>query len=68
MWSQVGPVNGRHAWIPITLVVENSSEVNPKERMWGRLLASTGQPLFHDKPDKKEVHQSVAFDVSPRSK
>jgi len=46
----VGPVNGRHALLPITEVVKESSQVNPGDRMWARLLASTGQPSFekHD--------------------
>lgn len=46
----VGPVNGRHAWLPITQVTKQSSQVNPKDRMWARLLASTGQPSFKARP------------------
>ena len=42
----VGPVNGRHAWLPITLVTQSTSQIDPQNRMWGRLLATTGQPLF----------------------
>lgn len=46
----VGPVNGRHAWLPITQVTKQSSQVNPRDRMWARLLASTGQPSFRNPP------------------
>mmetsp|Transcript_48594 Transcript_48594/g.92948 ORF Transcript_48594/g.92948 Transcript_48594/m.92948 type:complete len:547 (-) Transcript_48594:377-2017(-) len=51
----VGPVNGRHAWLPITMVVQVSSQVNPRERMWARLLASTGQPSFNESAVAKEI-------------
>ena len=56
---QVGPVNNRHAWLPITQVVEQSSQVDPGERMWSRLLASTGQPTFERKPETEESWSEV---------
>lgn len=42
----VGPVNSRHAYIPINRVTETTNTVNITGRMWGRLLASTNQPSF----------------------
>ncbi|KAK4431695.1 ATP-dependent 6-phosphofructokinase, chloroplastic [Sesamum alatum] len=42
----VGPVNGRHAYIPINRVTETTNTVKLTDRMWARLLASTNQPSF----------------------
>ncbi|MCO5557572.1 hypothetical protein L7F22_011138 [Adiantum nelumboides] len=42
----VGPVNGRHAYIPISRVTERQNQVNIAGRMWARLLSSTNQPAF----------------------
>ncbi|CAN4080729.1 unnamed protein product [Withania somnifera] len=42
----VGPVNSRHAYIPINRVTETTNTVNITGRMWARLLASTNQPSF----------------------
>uniref|UniRef100_A0A0D6R203 ATP-dependent 6-phosphofructokinase n=1 Tax=Araucaria cunninghamii TaxID=56994 RepID=A0A0D6R203_ARACU len=42
----VGPVNGRHAYIPISRVTETRHEVKITDRMWARLLSSTNQPSF----------------------
>ncbi|KAJ7531163.1 hypothetical protein O6H91_14G034600 [Diphasiastrum complanatum] len=42
----VGPVNGRHAYIPIDRVTEKQRRVNTSDRMWARLLSSTNQPDF----------------------
>ncbi|XP_010546134.1 PREDICTED: ATP-dependent 6-phosphofructokinase 4, chloroplastic isoform X2 [Tarenaya hassleriana] len=41
----VGPVNSRHAYIPIS-VTETTNKVKLTDRMWARLLASTNQPSF----------------------
>ncbi|CAN6441382.1 unnamed protein product [Victoria cruziana] len=43
----VGPVNGRHAYIPIHTLIEKQHQVCPTDRMWARLLSSTNQPSFH---------------------
>ncbi|KAK1415389.1 hypothetical protein QVD17_31170 [Tagetes erecta] len=45
----VGPVNSRHAYIPIGRVTEATNVVKLTDRMWARLLASTNQPTFLDK-------------------
>ncbi|KAL4326042.1 hypothetical protein GQ457_11G030130 [Hibiscus cannabinus] len=42
----VGPVNSRHAYIPISHVTETQNTVKLTDRMWARLLASTNQPSF----------------------
>ncbi|KDO40004.1 hypothetical protein CISIN_1g0094441mg, partial [Citrus sinensis] len=42
----VGPVNSRHAYIPIARVTETQKTVKLTDRMWARLLASTNQPSF----------------------
>ncbi|KAG0493901.1 hypothetical protein HPP92_004895 [Vanilla planifolia] len=42
----VGPVNGRHAYIPFYRVTEKQNKVVITDRMWARLLSSTNQPSF----------------------
>lgn len=42
----VGPVNSRHAYIPISRVTETQNTVKLTDRSWARLLASTNQPSF----------------------
>ncbi|KAL8149315.1 ATP-dependent 6-phosphofructokinase 4, chloroplastic isoform X1 [Apium graveolens] len=42
----VGPVNSRHAYIPISRVTETQNVVKLTDRSWARLLASTNQPSF----------------------
>ncbi|KAK4354663.1 hypothetical protein RND71_026857 [Anisodus tanguticus] len=42
----VGPVNGRHAYIPFNRIIEKQNKVVITDRMWARLLSSTLQPSF----------------------
>ncbi|XP_044471168.1 ATP-dependent 6-phosphofructokinase 6-like [Mangifera indica] len=42
----VGPVNGRHAYIPFYRITEKQKKVVITDRMWARLLSSTSQPSF----------------------
>ncbi|EEF45836.1 ATP-dependent 6-phosphofructokinase 6 [Ricinus communis] len=42
----VGPVNGRHAYIPFNRITEKQNNVVITDRMWARLLSSTDQPSF----------------------
>ncbi|CAA7408744.1 unnamed protein product [Spirodela intermedia] len=42
----VGPVNGRHAYIPFYRTTETQRKVVITDRMWARLLSSTNQPSF----------------------
>ncbi|KAJ0964729.1 hypothetical protein J5N97_025867 [Dioscorea zingiberensis] len=42
----VGPVNGRHAYIPFHRVTETQNKVVITDQMWARLLSSTNQPSF----------------------
>ncbi|KAJ4718001.1 ATP-dependent 6-phosphofructokinase [Melia azedarach] len=44
----VGPVNGRHAYIPFYRITERQNKVVITDRMWARLLSSTNQPSFLD--------------------
>ncbi|KAI9160710.1 hypothetical protein LWI28_010873 [Acer negundo] len=47
----VGPVNSKHAYIPIAHVTEATKKVKLTDRMWARLLASTNQPSFLNRSD-----------------
>lgn len=60
----VGPVNGRHAYIPISRVTESPNRVNIADRMWARLLSSTNQPAFIDADEinKKESKGAAKAD------
>ncbi|KAH9665634.1 ATP-dependent 6-phosphofructokinase 3 [Citrus sinensis] len=54
----VGPVNGRHAYIPFYRITERQNRVVITDRMWARLLSSTNQPSFLD-PKKNALKQLV---------
>lgn len=59
----VGPVNGRHSYIPFYRVIEGQNKVVITDRMWARLLSSTNQPSFLSPEDiiedkKEEAPQS----------
>ncbi|XP_027175895.1 ATP-dependent 6-phosphofructokinase 3-like [Coffea eugenioides] len=58
----VGPVNGRHCYIPFHRINERQHKVVITDRMWARLLSSTNQPSFltrdiieNAKKDEEEV-------------
>ncbi|XP_016479126.2 ATP-dependent 6-phosphofructokinase 4, chloroplastic-like [Nicotiana tabacum] len=57
----VGPVNSRHAYIPIDRVTETTNTVNLTGRMWARLLASTNQPSFiqHSQAERERVDRQT---------
>ncbi|KAK3220038.1 hypothetical protein Dsin_014008 [Dipteronia sinensis] len=57
----VGPVNGRHAYIPFHRVTERQNKVVITDRMWARLLSSTNQPSFLD---PKDISRSKTEEVS----
>uniref|UniRef100_A0A7N1A0S9 ATP-dependent 6-phosphofructokinase n=2 Tax=Kalanchoe fedtschenkoi TaxID=63787 RepID=A0A7N1A0S9_KALFE len=61
----VGPVNNRHAYIPISHVTERTNTVKLTDRMWARLLASTNQPSFihNDELIKEDVDLNGAADA-----
>ncbi|KAI4376567.1 hypothetical protein MLD38_014314 [Melastoma candidum] len=50
----VGPVNGRHSYIPFHRITEKPNNVVITDRMWARLLSSTNQPSFLTLKDVKE--------------
>ncbi|XWS26370.1 hypothetical protein CRYUN_Cryun26dG0026600 [Craigia yunnanensis] len=51
----VGPVNGRHAYIPFNHITEKQNKVVITDRMWARLLSSTNQPSFLNPRDIAEA-------------
>ncbi|XP_058770192.1 ATP-dependent 6-phosphofructokinase 6-like isoform X2 [Vicia villosa] len=58
----VGPVNSRHAYLPIARVTEKPNTVEVKGRMWARLLESTNQPSFVT-PDQQRVDKESIKDT-----
>ncbi|KAK4415615.1 ATP-dependent 6-phosphofructokinase [Sesamum alatum] len=63
----VGPVNGRHAYIPFHRITEKQNKVVITDRMWARLLSSTNQPSFLNKngviqATKNEKHPTELLD------
>ncbi|GAB4842318.1 ATP-dependent 6-phosphofructokinase 3 [Ancistrocladus abbreviatus] len=51
----VGPVNSRHAYIPLYRIIEKQNRVVITDRMWARLLSSTNQPSFMDPERIKQL-------------
>ncbi|KAG6488590.1 hypothetical protein ZIOFF_049837 [Zingiber officinale] len=68
----VGPVNGRHAYIPFHRITERCKKVVITDRMWARLLSSTNQPSFlsheHVEDAKKEDEASHHFFLDAANK
>ncbi|KAK0570986.1 hypothetical protein LWI29_009479 [Acer saccharum] len=59
----VGPVNGRHAYIPFNRINESQRQVVITDRMWARLLSSTNQPSFLSSKEVTEFeHQEQLLD------
>ncbi|KAL1554993.1 6-phosphofructokinase, alpha subunit [Salvia divinorum] len=56
----VGPVNGRHAYIPFDRVNEKQNKVVITDRMWARLLSSTNQPSFLSSNQTVSPHQTTS--------
>eukprot|EP00871_Galdieria_phlegrea_P001173 jgi/Galph1/2056/GphlegSOOS_G759.1 len=56
----VGPVNGRHAYIPMKDIVKSQKQVDLRDRMWSRLVNSTGQPDFSPKNIPKGFQGAVS--------
>uniref|UniRef100_A0A5B7AHP2 ATP-dependent 6-phosphofructokinase n=1 Tax=Davidia involucrata TaxID=16924 RepID=A0A5B7AHP2_DAVIN len=53
----VGPVNGRHSYIPFYRINEKQNNVVITDRMWARLLSSTNQPSFLSAKDVMEANE-----------
>ncbi|KAL4335813.1 hypothetical protein GQ457_07G038670 [Hibiscus cannabinus] len=51
----IGPVNGRHAYIPFNRINQKQNKVVISDRMWARLLSSTNQPSFLNPRDIAEA-------------
>ncbi|KAG0454702.1 hypothetical protein HPP92_023994 [Vanilla planifolia] len=60
----VGPVNGRHAYIPFCRITETQNKVVITDRMWARLLSSTNQPSF---ASYRAVEDAKKEEVPPTS-
>ncbi|PSS18026.1 ATP-dependent 6-phosphofructokinase [Actinidia chinensis var. chinensis] len=63
----VGPVNGRHAYIPFYRVIERQNKVVITDRMWARVLSATNQPSVLNPRDvieakKEEEPESKLLD------
>ncbi|XP_051132109.1 ATP-dependent 6-phosphofructokinase 6-like [Andrographis paniculata] len=58
----VGPVNGKHAYIPFYKITEGQKKVVTTDRMWARLLSSTNQPSFQSCCRKEEEEEEVCDD------
>ncbi|XP_042001529.1 ATP-dependent 6-phosphofructokinase 1-like [Salvia splendens] len=56
----VGPVNGRHAYIPFDRINEKQNKVVITDRMWARLLSSTNQPSFLSSNQTVPPHQTTS--------
>ncbi|KAA8491541.1 ATP-dependent 6-phosphofructokinase 7 [Porphyridium purpureum] len=51
----VGPVNGYNVYIPIEDVVNVKNMVDTNDRLWLRLVSTTGQPRFTPLDDQCEI-------------
>lgn len=59
----VGPVNSKHAYLPIACVTERPNTVQLTGRMWARLLESTNQPSFVSS-DQQRVEKEMVEDTN----
>ncbi|WCJ29537.1 ATP-dependent 6-phosphofructokinase 6 [Euphorbia peplus] len=67
----VGPVNGRHSYIPFKTITEKPNTVIITDRMWARLLSSTGQPSFmnpNDAASRVDEDEEPTSDIDERSR
>lgn len=68
----VGPVNGRHAYIPIARVIDSHHNVDVTNRMWARLLSATQQPDFmehhHDTVEEEKKRVITEAHAIPQAK
>eukprot|EP00743_Colponemidia_sp_Colp-15_P005784 GILK01006216.1.p1 GENE.GILK01006216.1~~GILK01006216.1.p1 ORF type:complete len:512 (-),score=66.49 GILK01006216.1:125-1594(-) len=55
----IGRVNQRYVFLPLPEIVRISRRVDPKSRMWHRLLASTRQPTFLSNGGKQTQTEPV---------
>lgn len=61
----VGPVNGRHSYIPFYRVIETQNKVVITDRMWARLLSSTNQPSFLSCKDFQNNQDEIREEEDP---
>ena len=53
----IGYVNTHCVFLPIPMIIEKERLVDPKGRMWHRMLTSTGQPDFKEYEEQEEEEQ-----------
>ena len=53
----IGYVNTHCVFLPIPMIIEKERLVDPKGRMWHRMLTSTGQPDFKEYEEEEEEEQ-----------
>nr|CAD1833967.1 unnamed protein product [Ananas comosus var. bracteatus] len=64
----VGLINGRNSFIPFHRVTQSRNKVSITDRMWGRLLMSTNQPIFlspSDIEELKDPEETIISDADP---
>lgn len=54
----IGYVNTHCVYLPIPMIIEKERLVDPKGRMWHRMLTSTGQPDFKEYEDDEDEDAS----------
>ncbi|CAL6288215.1 unnamed protein product [Bathycoccus prasinos] len=54
----IGYVNTHCVYLPIPMIIEKERLVDPKGRMWHRMLTSTGQPDFKEYDDDEDEDAS----------
>ena len=53
----IGYVNTHCVFLPIPMIIEKERLVDPKGRMWHRMLTSTGQPDFKEYEEEEEEQE-----------
>ena len=53
----IGYVNTHCVFLPIPMIIEKERLVDPKGRMWHRMLTSTGQPDFKEYEEEEEQEE-----------
>jgi len=63
-----GQVNGRSCFIPLHMCIGQEQIDVPTDRMWARVVSSTGQPTFEQQPasnDQKEPEKQAVHSATP---
>jgi len=60
----VGYVNTHCVYLPIPMIIEKERLVDPKGRMWHRMLTSTGQPDFREDDDEDDEEDDDSTNIA----